>query len=298
MNGTPPAPGCARFVVDAGDAELVADRLWLHGATAVGERPLGSLVELEAGFPTVDAAADAVEALGIRGAEVVDAGPALAAALDAWTAHARPVRVEGLHVRPSWLAADDDPPAPGERVVVVDPSRAFGSGSHPSTRACLRAVARFAGPGTAVLDVGCGSGVLAVAAAVVGARRVVAVDVDPVAVAATLANAGRNRVLVDARVGSAADVEGRFDLVLANVGAAVALSVAPALAARCTPGGRVVVAGLYEDRAGELEEGLDAAGFVVDDRRVEDGWATCIHHLPPATEHTVGPTSRDDVRDT
>ena len=143
-----------------------------------------------------------------------------------------PVRVGRLHVRPSWLEPHDDPPAAGERCVLLDPSRAFGSGSHPSTVACLAAVDRWVGAGTSVLDVGCGSGVLAVAAAALGVSPVVAVDVDPGAVAATAANATANGVVVDARVGSADAVEGRFDLVLANIGAATIVELAPALGER------------------------------------------------------------------
>lgn len=257
----------------------------------MGERSLGALVELEAGFVTEDDAAAAVAALGVPGATVVDAGAALDAALDAWMAHARPVRAGGFHVRPSWLADDDDPPGAGERVVVLDPSRAFGSGDHPSTRACLDAVARFAGEGRSVLDVGCGTGVLAIAAAMVGAAPVVAVDIDPVAVAATIANAAANGVAVDARPGSAGDVDGRFDIVLANIGAATALALRRDLAARGVPGGRLVVAGLRADRADALARGLDAVGYVEEDRTVDDGWACCIHHLPAPIQHTVGPTA-------
>lgn len=280
-------PGLARVVVDAADAERVADLLWLHGATAVGERGLGTLVELQAGFPT---AADAAAAVAVVGGEVLDAVRALEAALDAWRVHARAVRTGGFHVRPSWLDAGEDPPAAGERVVVVDSSRAFGSGDHPSTRSCLEAVVGLVGPGTSVLDVGCGTGVLAVAAALLGAAPVVAVDIDPVAVDAARTNAARNGVAVDARAGSAVDVDGRFDVVLANVGAATALSIAPDLAARCAPGGRLVVAGLYEDRIDDLTRGLDSVGLVVEDRTVVEGWARCIHHPLPAIQHTVAPT--------
>jgi ribosomal protein L11 methyltransferase len=257
----------------------------------------GSLVELEAGFATPADAAAALDVLGVPGAELVDAGPALDAALDAWMAHARPVRAGRLHVRPSWLAADDDPPSAGERVVVLDPSRAFGSGEHPSTLACLRAVDRFA-PGASVLDVGCGTGVLAVAAAVSGASAVAAVDVDPVAVAATAANGTRNGVEVVVGVGSAGDVDGTFDLVLANIGAATVAAAAADLVARCAPGGRLVVAGLYEDRADEVASALDAAGMVEEDRSVVDGWACLIHHLPATIQHTVRRASSDDVRPT
>lgn len=269
-------------MVDRSDAEVVSDRLWFLGATAIGERPLGELVELEAGFGTaVDAEAAAAE-LARNGvdADAVDAGPVLDAALDAWMAHARPVRAGRLHVRPSWLPTEDDPPAADEIVVVLDPTCAFGSGSHPSTRACLDAVDRFAGPSVSVLDVGCGTGVLAVAAARLGAAPVVAVDVDPVAVAAAGANAERNGVDVTARVGSVDDVGGRFDLVVANIGAGVLVELAPSLAARTAPAGRVVVAGLYEDRADEVAGALARAGLAPAGRSIDDGWACLIHQSP------------------
>jgi ribosomal protein L11 methyltransferase len=273
-------PGCARVWVDRADAELVADRLWFLGATAVGERAVGELVELEAGFDTVAEAAAAVDELG---GELVDAGPALAAALDAWKAHARPVRVGRLHVRPRWLPGDDDPPGPGEVVVPVDPSRAFGSGSHPSTRACLAAVDRWAGPGVAVLDVGCGSGVLAHAAALLGAAPVVAVDVDAAAVEATRA-AGLD---VEVVLGTVHDVAGTFDLVLANIGAGNVVAAAADLAARVTPGGHLVVAGLYAARADEVGAAITGLGLVEVERVVEAGWASVIHQNPGALQHTV-----------
>lgn len=284
-------PGCARVPVPAADAELVADLLWAHGATAVAELPgpAAGTVALEAGFPTEADAAGAVAALraGGRDAELVDARALLAAALDAWRAHARPVRAGRLHVRPPWLAPGDDPPGAGEVVVVVDPSRAFGAGDHPSTRACLFAVDRWARPGTSVLDVGCGSGVLAVAAARLAAGPVVAVDVDPAAVAATLAAAAANDVAVDARLGTVADVDGRFDLVLANVGAGVAIDAARELAGRTAPGGRVVVAGLYADRAADVASALEAVGLAFVEQHVLGGWAAMIHHSHTDVEHTV-----------
>lgn len=284
-------PGCVRVVVDADAVERVSDLVWFIGATAVGERAVGGGVELEAGFATPADAEAAVSSLRERGigATLVDVGPALDAALDAWMAHARPVRVGRLHVRPAWCADDDDPPAAGEAVVRLDPSRAFGSGSHPSTLACLAAVDRFAGPGSGVLDVGCGSGVLAVAAAVLGASPVVAVDTDPVAVAATAANAAANGVgaVVEACLGSADAVGGRFDLVLANVGAGAVIALAPHLRARVAPGGRVVVAGLYADRADEVAAALDAVGIGEVERALSEGWCSLIHQTEAEMQHTV-----------
>jgi ribosomal protein L11 methyltransferase len=187
------------------DAELAADALWQAGAAAVEERsvPGGTLLvaatEDGSGAPALAAAV-----AGRWPAEVVavDAG----AALDSWRAHARAVTVGSVTVRPPWVpppapgsstmppAAGGHGGAPGPVEIVVDPGRAFGSGSHASTRLALAAVADLVRGGESVLDVGCGSGVLAIAALALGARHAVGVDVDPAARAATLANADRNGV--------------------------------------------------------------------------------------------------------
>ncbi|MBA2280229.1 MAG: 50S ribosomal protein L11 methyltransferase [Acidimicrobiia bacterium] len=238
-------------------------------------------MELEVGFVTDRDAVAAAAAVGERfpavAVEVVDAGRALDAALDAWKAHARPVRAGRLHVRPPWLADDDDPPAAGERCVVVDPGRAFGSGSHPSTQACLEVVDRLAGPGRSVLDIGCGSGVLAVSAAVLGAAPVVAVDVDPVAAAATRANAGSNAVAVTASTTDIADVAGPFDLVLANIGAGTLVALAAAISTRVAPGGDLALSGLLSTQADDVVAAyadFDEAG------RTEGAWTTVVLHRP------------------
>jgi len=273
---TPVRPGCLRITLEEGtDAEVVADRCWLLGATAVGE----SDGCLEVGFGTDDAARAASSALGEwrpgLAVAVVDAGPALDAALEAWRPYARPLRVGPLHVRPSWLAADDDPPAPGERLVVIDPTRAFGY-DHPSTVACLRVVASAAGRGVAVLDVGCGSGVLALAAAVLGASPVVAVDTDPVAVHATRSAAAAAGVAVDASSTPVGDVAGDFGLVVANIGARALTVMAPAIAGRLAAGGTLVVAGLLADQVPEVARAFEAEGLRPGTVEVQDGWASAV----------------------
>ena len=267
-------PGCLRIEApEAAAREVVADRCWALGATAVGETDVG----LEVGFPTDDEARDAAAALVAWrpdvGVQVVDAGPGLAAALEAWRPFARPVRVGALHVRPAWLDPDDDPPAVGERVVVVDPTRAFGY-DHPSTVACLEAVAELAGPGVAVLDVGCGSGVLALGAAALGAAPVVAVDADPVAVAATAASAIAAGLGVDASTRPVGELTGRFDLVVANIGAAALRALAPAIAARVAPGGRLVLAGLLVEQVPEVALTYEAEGLALIGVGERGGWAS------------------------
>jgi ribosomal protein L11 methyltransferase len=268
-------PGCLYITLPPGEGELVADRCWSLGATAIGEAG-GAL---EVGFETVAAALDAAGALGEwrqdLGLAVVDAQPALDAALEAWKPYACPVRVGRLHVRPAWLAPDDDPPAPGERAVVVDPSRAFGY-DHPSTLACLAEIERLAAPGVAVLDVGCGSGVLAVAAAVLGAGPVVAIDTDPVAVAATTASAVSNGVVIDASSMAVGEVGGRFDLVVANIGAHTLVERALAIAARVEAGGHLVLAGLLPSQTPEVVSVYESEGLATVAVGERDGWASPV----------------------
>ncbi|HLT17360.1 MAG TPA: 50S ribosomal protein L11 methyltransferase [Acidimicrobiales bacterium] len=254
------------LVVDGTEAELAADALWLAGASAVGEAT-GSdgRVRLTA---EVDPAG--LDDRWPWQPVAVDDG-----VLDAWRAHARTVRA-GRHVvlHPAWQPA----PPVGEHDVVVrlDPGRAFGSGSHPSTRLCAAALEAHLVPGQTVLDVGCGSGVLSVLAACLGASSAVAVDLDPVAVAATEANAAANGVtdLVAVRAGSVDAVDGRFDVVVANIGLGVLRDLAPELVVRTAPGGLVVVAGLLPDQVEPVVAAL--AGCRELERLEEEGWAASV----------------------
>src|SRR5207253_9370603 len=124
---------------------------------------------------------------------------------------------------PTW----HDPPAQARRVIRLDPGLAFGTGTHPTTRMCLRWIARRALGGARVLDYGCGSGILAIAAALHGAREVDAVDIDPAAVQSTAANALANSVSVNAALPDAA--KGAYDVVLANILAMPLKVLAPLL---------------------------------------------------------------------
>src|SRR5438094_5647965 len=124
--------------------------------------------------------------------------------LEAWKATVTPVRIGRFLVRPTW----SDASAPDAITIALDPGTAFGTGLHPTTQQCLEAVSYMDVEGLRVLDVGTGSGILAIAAAKRGAREVVGVDTDPLAVRAAKENAEANGVTVDARPGSAADVDG------------------------------------------------------------------------------------------
>ncbi len=249
--------------VEPEDAELAADALWQAGASAVSEEPAAC------GRVRLRADVEATGALDPRWrATVVE--PDVDAHLDAWKAYARPVTVGPVRVQPVWVEEED-----AEAVVVrLEPGRAFVSGSHPSTRLVLDALGRWLPSGASVLDVGCGSGVLAVAAALLGAGTVTAVDIDPEALRATAENAARNGARVEVARARADEVDGTYDLVLANIGAEVLIEHAPTLAARAAAGGHLVLAGLLADRADDVRAAYGACVEV--ERRVEDGWAALV----------------------
>jgi ribosomal protein L11 methyltransferase len=151
-------------------------------------------------------------------------------------------------VVPSWHQR----PAAAERVIRLDPGLAFGTGTHPTTRMCLRWIASSARPWHRVLDYGCGSGILAIGAALHGARAVDAVDIDPAAVESTRGNAQANGVTLAAGLPDAA--QGRYDLVLANILAQPLKLLAPLLAGHLANRASLVLAGILERQADELRD--------------------------------------------
>jgi ribosomal protein L11 methyltransferase len=179
---------------------------------------------------------------------------------EGWKKEFRPLDVGRVRVRPSWIEA---PPPPGFVEVVLDPGMAFGTGSHPTTALCLAALSDLllARPGAAVLDVGTGSGLLAIAARKLGAGRVAANDEDPVAVTVARENAARNAADVEISGDALAAIPGTFDVVVANILANVLVALAPALAAKLAPGGVLLLSGILgpqeaEVRAAHLAQGL------------------------------------------
>ena len=170
---------------------------------------------------------------------------------------------------PTW----HEPPAAAERVIRLDPGLAFGTGTHPTTRMCLRWIAGHAAqdaqPWQRVLDYGCGSGILAIAAALHGGQAIDAVDIDPAAVASTQANAQANGVQLHAALPDAA--QGQYPLVLANILATPLKLLAPLLCGFVAPGGALVLAGILERQAEELQAAYaPMLSLQVSDR--EDGW--------------------------
>ena len=148
---------------------------------------------------------------------------------------------------PTWHAL----PEAAREVIRLDPGLAFGTGTHPTTRMCLRWIASHPMPAQ-VLDYGCGSGILAIAAAKFGATHVMAVDIDPAAVESTELNASTNAVTLSA--GLPDQAQGHYGVVLANILASPLKVLAPLLCAHVAPGGRLVLAGILERQADELKQ--------------------------------------------
>jgi ribosomal protein L11 methyltransferase len=234
--------------VPAADVDETSALLFDLGARGVEERDEGTLakssapgrVTLVASFASrEDAEAAIAELDGARYEEVV--GDAWR---DAWKEHFRPFTIaEGLVVRPPWEPYEAKP---GERVLELEPGRAFGTGLHETTRLVARALQRHAKEvaGATVLDVGCGSGILALVALVLGAKRAFAIDVDPDAIAVTKENARRNGLAIEASTTPVAAIDLRAPVVLANIEARVLVPMAADLVRRVAPGGLLFLSGI------------------------------------------------------
>jgi ribosomal protein L11 methyltransferase len=228
---------------------------------------------------------------------------------EAWKEHWTAQPVGSFLVAPTWLdvpeaegasldaavsTAETTPDAPSPRHVLrLDPGTAFGTGQHPTTRLCLIAVeeALAAQPGARVLDVGTGSGILAIGAGLLGARELVGVDIDPRAAVTAAENAAANGVQLDARPGSIEAIQDPpFDLVVANILAHVIRELAPGLAALTRPGGRLIASGILDEQAQETAAALQAAGFGKPELRQDGDWVALIAERPiPAPMASGGP---------
>ena len=238
--------------VVAEEAELAADELFRLGASAVSESPGPSgHVVLVADLPPV--------AIGsiTRPFTVVDPQ---ASWTEGWRDHARAWEAGPFVVRPPWVPRPFDVAARFD--LVIDPGTAFGSASHASTRQCLALLADLAPTGSRVVDVGCGSGVLSIAAALLGAAHVVAVDVDPAALRATAANAEANGVgdRIDVSATPVRDLApGGADVVLANLLVPILEDHGPTLVGLVRPGGVIVAAGFLTDQRARVAAALEPA---------------------------------------
>ncbi|MFV9505078.1 MAG: 50S ribosomal protein L11 methyltransferase [Oscillochloridaceae bacterium umkhey_bin13] len=225
---------------------------------------------------------------------------------NAWKQHYQVLRVgQRTVVVPSWLSHE---PAPDDVVLQLDPGMAFGTGLHPTTQLCLRLLEQYARPGLRTLDLGTGSGILAIAAAKHGASPVLALDNDPVAVAVAAENVARNGVATliqvaegslgagssmghwlsgnfgpadPAEVGSTptAGSGPQFDLIAANLIARVLVILAADLAAALGPDGILISSGIIDSREHEVVAAFEAAGLRQRERHVEGEWVALVHGL-------------------
>lgn len=184
---------------------------------------------------------------------------------EAWKSHYKPVRLgKRILVRPLWIEVE---PAPDDIVIALDPGMAFGTGTHPTTQLCLEALERMMTPALDVLDLGCGSGILSIAAAKLGASKVVALDIDQLAVDATYENAAQNDVAEALHIaqGSLETIitsARRFDLVVVNILAKIIIEMCDhQLGATVRPGGRAIFSGIIETQIVEVEAALRKTGL-------------------------------------
>lgn len=203
---------------------------------------------------------------------------------EAWKDQFQVQRItEGLVLAPSW---EDYQAQAGESVVVLDPGAAFGTGGHATTRLCLRGLVAHIRPGDRVADVGCGSGILAITAAVLGAGSVVAIDSDPDALRVARQNARRNGVGEEIRVLSGDLIPeglGPFDLILCNIVASEVIRLAETLAGResaLRAGGRFIGSGFPTTSIPMVEDALVRAGLEPVDTLSEEGWGACVAARP------------------
>ena len=194
---------------------------------------------------------------------------------DAWKKHFKPLKIgRRVVVRPTWSAGR---PADGEATIWLDPGMAFGTGHHPTTRMCIEQIERTMTPGARVLDVGFGSGILSIAAALLGASEVFGLDIDPAAVGVAEQNGRKNGV--ESRLTFAAGslpsprVRPRsFDLTVANISAKVVSEIASELVASLKPGGVLIASGVLVENSERVQRALSDAGAAITCTTTEDGW--------------------------
>lgn len=271
-------------------AEGLTNFLWEQGALGVVEEETpASLPRLRAFYPettsstalsgAVSAYLASLRALGLA-ADVRE--PQVRALLDepwaeAWRQAFSPQRVgRRLLIVPPWERAV---PANGRRTLIIEPGRAFGTGSHGSTQGCLVLLEALLdrGPVTRALDIGTGTGILAIAAAALGVPRVLALDTDPDAVAAARANAALNGVAegIEFRLAETTEVEGpAFPLVLTNLLAGSHLKLAREYRRLVSPGGHLILGGILADEATGVREVLGGHGFAFAGEVEIEGWVS------------------------
>jgi ribosomal protein L11 methyltransferase len=288
-----------RFDVDAGAADAWSDALLDAGASSVDVSdphagapaevavyaepgsatrwwPLSRVAALFPAEADAEAAlAAAARALGLPRPPAERTGVAEQDWVRLTQSQFGPIRIDdGLWIVPTWST----PPEPAAINLVLDPGLAFGTGSHPTTRLCLQWLRETVRGGERVLDYGCGSGILAIGAARLGAGAVLGTDIDPQAIDASRANARANAVAATFALPDALEAR-TADVLVANILANPLVVLAPLLAGRTTPGGRIALSGILVDQAEEVVAAY-APWFTLAAWRTADGWVllTGVRH--------------------
>jgi ribosomal protein L11 methyltransferase len=195
---------------------------------------------------------------------------------EVWKQHFKPRRVgDRFVIKPTWEAFEAQP---ADLIIELDPGQAFGTGEHPTTRGCLELMEGLNLKGKRVADFGCGSGILSIAAALMGAADVAGFDIEPVAVEVARANVSDNRVAVRLVTGDSLAVlgPGPWDVVLSNLVSATLIGISQSVAAALAEGGQWVVSGILEPNWNDVLNAAARAGFMLSAERREDGWVTAV----------------------
>ena len=259
------------LTVDAAEFELAADALRQSGARAIEERHVGNAIELWAVLGDSAASTAFVDRWRDRWqarVELVDLTPS-----DTWKRYAKPVVVnEKLAIVPAWMDVREKEHFPF--VVSIDPEESFGLGDHPTTRIVVDLLCRLMAPESTVLDMGAGSGVLSIVAALLGARRVVGIDRAIGAVGVAQRNAERNGVseVTEFFQGSTVPIGEQFDVVAANILAPVLLDLCGPIVRSVELGGTIMLSGLRIDRRQDVINRYVAEGCRLVDDLLLEGW--------------------------
>lgn len=195
-----------------------------------------------------------------------------------WKKYFKPLPVgEKLLICPSWEAAENPE---GRAVLSIDPGMAFGTGGHDTTRLVLETLERYVAPGTSFLDVGCGSGILSIAACLLGAGEALGVDIDALAVKTAIENGALNGLVAPryriVQGDLAKDISGRFPVIAANIVADAIIALSPAIPALLAPEGVYIVSGIIDTREVEVVKALNDCGFAVAERHEHGGWLCMV----------------------
>jgi ribosomal protein L11 methyltransferase len=203
---------------------------------------------------------------------------------EAWKAHYHPIRIgKRLYIRPQWIEPDL---RPDDIEIALDPGMAFGTGTHPTTQLCLESLENHVQPGQKVLDLGCGSGILSIAAAKLGARHIYALDIDPVAVTTTAVNAKQNGVAdkITAQEGSLESLvhsARRFDLIVVNILARIIIEMCgQGLGQVVRPGCKALFSGIIDEQAEDVEAALRSSGLEPFNRLYQNDWVVIEARRP------------------